>query len=101
MPNIFSTSILSLTVILLHFWPPRIHIKFVNANRASCMCRLSAARSRFIKSHLLFRQNLALIMKMHQMQAGIIDQLIFLDAKQTAVFDNMRDYAGTPLSGPV
>ncbi len=40
-------------------------------------------------------------MKMQQMQARIIDQPIFLGAKQTAVFDNMRGYAGTTLSGPV
>lgn len=65
------------------------------------MCSMSAARSRFIKPHLHFRKNLALIMKMPQMQARIIHQAIFLDAKQTALFDNMRDYAGTPLSGPV
>jgi len=59
MSNIFSTYIISLTLILVHF----VHIKFVNANGGKCMCGLSDSRSRFTNSKLHFRQNRLLISK--------------------------------------
>jgi len=63
MSNIFSTYIISLALILVHFVTPRVHIKFVNANGGKCMCGLSDSRSRFTNSKLHFRQNRLLISK--------------------------------------